>query len=97
MTRTELRSAPKRIGGRESWRRAARGRTAYRRYVEERCQLVDAVFVGRFVTDPQESMALVARPRSKAVGARAGVQGSIDDEKASSSKRRGNFLRKGGR
>ena len=65
MTRTELRSAPKRIGGRESWRRAARERTAYRRYVEERCQLVDAVFVGRFVTDPQESMALVARPRSK--------------------------------
>ena len=36
--------------------------------------------IGRFVTDPHESMALVARPRSKAVGARAGVQGSIDDE-----------------
>ena len=46
----------------------------------QRCQLVDAVIVGRFVTDPHESMALVARPRSKAVGARAGVQGSIDDE-----------------
>jgi hypothetical protein len=46
----------------------------------QRCQLVDAVFVGRFVTDPHESMALVARARSKAVGARAGVEGSIDDE-----------------
>ena len=46
----------------------------------QRCQLVDAVIVGRFVADPHESMALVARPRSKAVGARAGVQGSIDNE-----------------
>jgi len=46
----------------------------------QRCQLVDAFFVGRFVTDPHESMSLLARPRSKAVGARASVQGSIDDE-----------------
>ena len=46
----------------------------------QRCQLVDAVIAGRFVTDPHESVALVARPRSKSAGARAGVQGSIDDE-----------------
>jgi hypothetical protein len=45
----------------------------------QRCQLVDAFFAGRFVTDPHESMALVARPRSKAIGARAGLQ-STDDE-----------------
>jgi hypothetical protein len=44
----------------------------------QRSQLVDALFVGRFVTDPHEAMSMVARPRSKAVGARSSVGGSID-------------------
>lgn len=37
-------------------------------------------FVGRLVLDPNESMALVARPRSQAVGALAGVGDNIKDE-----------------
>lgn len=46
----------------------------------KRCQLVDAFLVGRFVADSHESMSLLARPRSKAVGARASVRGSIDGQ-----------------
>jgi hypothetical protein len=34
----------------------------------------------RYVTDPHEVMAFIARPRSQAVGARAGVGGAIDDQ-----------------
>lgn len=44
----------------------------------QRIHLVDDNVLGRFVTDPHEAMSMVARPRSKAVGAKTGVGGSID-------------------
>jgi hypothetical protein len=47
--------------------------------IGQRCQLVDALIVGRLVLDPHESMALVARARSKAVGALGNTGGSIKE------------------
>ena len=47
----------------------------------QRCELVSLVNGDkRIVADLDESMAFVARPRSKAVGAKAAVRGSINEE-----------------
>lgn len=46
----------------------------------QRCQLVDALFAGRFVTDSHEAMSMIARPRSKAAGALGATRGVIGSD-----------------